>query len=275
MFSDTRARALLAIAALLAACTTSPTGRKQLRLVPESQMTQLGNQAFAQMMQQAKVSGDARLTEDVRQIVRRLGRAADVEGKLQVRLIESDEVNAFALPGGHVGIYTGMLEVARTNAGLAAIIGHEIGHLQAHHSSERLSQQLAADVGLTAVDQFLLEGSKYRRPAMAALGLGTQVGVLLPYSRTHEREADELGLEYMARAGYDPAEAVKLWQRMAKQPGGRPPEFLSTHPDPAARAKRLRGMMSEAKKIYQRADKVPTRVLKNQQGEPVAVSRTR
>lgn len=252
----------------LAGCYTTPTGRTQLRLVPESQMRELGEQAFQETLQGEKLSSDEALTRQVTEIGRRIAQASGIKEDWDFRLIENEQVNAFALPGGNVGVYTGILDVAETNAGLAAILAHEIGHVKARHSAERVSQVLAAQLGLVAVDQLVLRDSRYRNPTMAALGLGTQVGVLLPFSRTHESEADELGLTYMARAGYDPEAAVRLWERMAKLGGGGGPEFLSTHPDPAGRAKRLRELMPEAKRLYERSDKQPTRPLR---GEDVSL----
>jgi predicted Zn-dependent protease len=170
----------------------------------------------------------------------------------EFNVIESDEANAFCLPGGKVAVYTGILPLAQTEAGLAAVIGHEVAHAVARHAGERMSQALLVNLGLSVAD-ISLQNSQHRPLIMAALGLGANVGVLLPYSRKHEAEADEIGTRYMARAGYDPREAVLLWQRFAKAGGPRPPPFLSTHPAPESRAQELEGIAQRALKEYDSA----------------------
>jgi predicted Zn-dependent protease len=160
--------------------------------------------------------------------------------------------NAFALPGGKIGVYTGLLQVAQTQDQLAAVIGHEVAHVTAQHANERVSTAFAAEAGLNVVDA-IYGGTSSGRNAMALLGLGTQVGVLMPFGRAQESEADLLGLDLMARVGFDPREAVTLWQNMARSGGGAPPEFLSTHPSHATRIEDLQKRMPEALKLYDAA----------------------
>jgi metalloendopeptidase OMA1, mitochondrial len=178
----------------------------------------------------------------------------------EFKLIESDQVNAFCLPGGKIGVYTGILKVAKANAGLAAILGHEVAHATAKHGAERVSQSLAT-AGTMMAAGAAFKDSKYRNVIMGAMGVGTQFGVLLPYGRTQETEADTIGLRYMARAGYEPSESVTLWERMAKQGGGAPPEFLSTHPDSKRRAKDLEKQLGKVSGDYAGSNKQPTQSL--------------
>jgi predicted Zn-dependent protease len=152
------------------------------------------------------------------------------------------------------------MPVAVNEAAIAAIMGHEVAHATARHGAERMSQVLAIQTGLVALDAAALKNSKYRGPLMAALGVGTQFGVLMPFSRMHESEADKIGLQYMARAGYDPAEAPELWKRMAKA-GGRVPEFMSTHPDPGRREADLRSQLPSVLPVYEKSEKQPTKAI--------------
>jgi len=172
--------------------------------------------------------------------------------KWEFNLIDDDEiVNAFAMAGGKVAVYTGMLPVARDEAGLAAVIAHEVAHVIANHAGERMSQLLLANLGNIALSQALKEQpDKTRQLAMAAYGLGANVGVLLPYSRMHEQEADRIGLILMAQAGYNPQEAIGLWRRMLQQERNRPFEFLSTHPSPEHRIASMRRNLPEALMYY-------------------------
>jgi metalloendopeptidase OMA1, mitochondrial len=249
---------VLGLLLLVARCVTNPdTGRKGLNFVPDSYMNQMGVAAYAEILKTEKLSTDKRLTDVVTAIGKRIATASGRDFRWEVKLIENPKmVNAFCLPGGKIAVYTGIIPVALNNAGLAAVLGHEVAHAIARHGAERMSQGLVAQVGMVAVDQALTD-SKYRGPALAALGLGAQVGVLLPFSRQHESEADEMGLKYMAKAGYDPAEAVALWNRMAKV-GGKTPEIISTHPDPTRRAQTLESLQAEVLPFYQQSTKQPT-----------------
>ncbi len=245
---------LLALFAVLAACATNPvTGRRSLQLVPESQMQALGLQAYQQVMANARVSTDARKTEIVRRVANRIAAVTHKDYAWEVNLIDSNEANAFVLPGGKIVVYSGILPICENEAGLAFVLGHEVGHAVARHGGERVSQSLVVEAGLTAADLSLRNNSQ-RGLIMAALGVGTQYGVMLPFSRDNESEADHMGIVYMAEAGYDPTEAPKLWQRMAASGGQQPPEFLSTHPSHATRIRRLNDLLPKALSIYKAAE---------------------
>jgi predicted Zn-dependent protease len=238
------------------------TGRRRLLLTsPEFEAAQ-GAQAFAQITEKEEVLTDRQLNEMVQRVGQRLAAVVDEDtpGDYEWRfaVIKSDQANAFALPGGKVAIYTGILPYCQNEAGLATVMGHEIAHAVARHGGERVSQGvLIAGVG-TAL-QIVLENNDVEPTEqniwLAAFGLGAQLGVLLPYSRTHELEADYMGLLYMARAGYDPREAPEFWQRMAEV-GQQPPEWLSTHPDPSRRIDDLQDAMPEALQVYQKNEVV-------------------
>lgn len=226
--------------AVLAACATNPvTGRSQLLLVDESQLTQASALAWQEVKQQTPTLNDAAAQARVRRVGLNIGRAAgqDTSG-WEFVVFDSPERNAFVLPGGRVGVYRGLLELAQNDDQLATVIGHEVAHVTARHSAERASQSALTQVGLTAGQA--LGGSQNGRLLGAALGLGAQYGVLLPYSRLQESEADRIGLDYMAKAGYNPRQSVTFWERMRDAAGGgRTPQFLSTHPDPDNRIRAL------------------------------------
>jgi predicted Zn-dependent protease len=258
---DRRIRILVLLPALgiLTTCATAPeTGRQQLLLISPSQEADMGLQAFSEMKQQEPVIRSGKQAEMVRKVGQRIARVAPLQNaQWEFVLFEDDSPNAFALPGGKVGIYTGILPITLNEAGLATVIGHEVAHAVARHGAERMSQSMVVQLGGTALSAALgADGGVTRDLAMQAYGLGAQVGVMLPYSRTHELEADELGMLYMARAGYDPREAIEFWKRFgaynAKQ-GGRPPEFLSTHPVDARRIAQLQAMLPRAIAEYERA----------------------
>jgi predicted Zn-dependent protease len=233
---------------LLYGCATTPiTGRHQLMLVSEAQETALGVQAYREVLQKEPVTRDPRLTEPVQRIARRVETAADrPDLRWEVNVIKEDKtVNAFALPGGKIGVYTGIFPIAQTEAGLAIIMGHELGHVIARHGAERMSQQMGAQLLGTAL-AIGFQTSPYANTIMAAYGLGAQVGVLLPYSRLQESEADRIGLVLAAKAGYDAQAAVGVWQRMAKLGGRRPPPFLSTHPTPESRIEDIKKFLPQA-----------------------------
>jgi Zn-dependent protease with chaperone function len=247
----------LAVLFIVGACVTIPeTGRSQLVAIPDGYMNQMGDKAFADMKAQEKISKNPKINQIVREIGEKIARASDKNYDWEFVVFDSDEVNAFCLPGGKVGVYTGLLTVAKTNAGLATVMGHEVAHAVARHGAERATQSLIVSGTLLSMEQ-VIQDPKYRQLAMAALGVGVQFGLILPFSRSHESEADAIGLAYMARAGFEPEESVKLWARMAEG-GKRPPEWLSTHPDPARRARDLASRMEKAREIYSRSAKVPT-----------------
>lgn len=250
------AAAALASLVLLACAKTPITGRKQLLLLSPQEEMKLGASAYTEAIGKEKRCADPAVTQQVG----RVGRAvADVSGKKswpwQFALLDApDTLNAFALPGGKVAVYTGILDPAANEAGLAAIMGHEVAHAIARHGGERVSQALLLQSGIQAAG-LSVKDPKQREPIMAALGVGAQVGVMMPFGRDMESEADEIGLMLMARAGYDPRQAVQFWERMEKKSGkgGGLPEFLSTHPSPGTRIADLKKALPKAQKEYAKA----------------------
>ena len=234
-------------------CETVPyTGRRQLQLLSADEEAQMGVQSYQQIVGKAPQSSDAQANALVQRVGSRIAAVTDLKYQWEFRVIADDkQANAFALPGGKVAVYTGILPITRDEAGLAAVLGHEIGHVLARHGGERLSQQM----GVQTATQ-LLAGMASSNPATvqlvgAALGAGASVGVLLPWSRQQESEADHLGLILMAKAGYDPRAALDLWQRMADAAKGqRPSEWLSTHPSEATRIQQIQGWLPEAQQHY-------------------------
>ncbi|MEM7019740.1 MAG: M48 family metallopeptidase, partial [Pseudomonadota bacterium] len=239
--------ALICAAMLLSACTTSPTGRSQLILLPESQMSAMGVQAFEGIKKEKPIARGTRPNSYVRCIVEPITREVDRRtGKKrnwEVLVFEDDAPNAFALPGGKIGIHTGIMKpsIASNADQLAAVVGHEIAHVLANHGGERVSHQIVAQVGMAAAQIALKDmDSAQGQAVLGALGVGAQFGILLPFSRSHETEADIYGLELMASAGFDPRESVKLWQNMARASKGKaPPEWMSTHPGHQTRIRNL------------------------------------
>ncbi len=268
--SGSRRRALAALAACglaaLAACATSPLGRSQLILMPDSEIESMGLAAFAQLKRERPLSRDAAAAGYVQcvasALTREIGRLPKRGGEMQlpgvweVQLFEDDSANAFALPGGKIGVHTGLLQVARTPGQLAAVLGHEVGHVLARHSNERVSQQLGAQLGLmgagAALGAISQTGSASQQLIYQALGVGSQLG-LLKFSRVQESESDEIGLDLMALAGFDPRESVELWKNMERASQGQPPEFLSTHPSHGTRIADLYERMPEAQALQKQA----------------------
>jgi len=237
---------------------TNEAGRTaHMGLNPEQEQ-QLGLQSYRQVLQQERPIESGPEAEMVRTVADRLARATGEAGKnfqWAVTLVRSPQVNAFCLPGGKIVVYTGILPVAKTPAGLATVMGHEMAHATARHGSERLFKQKATQTVMTGV-QFSLGDMSYeqQRMIMGAIGAGAQYGILMPFGRDHESEADALGLTYMARAGYDPREAVGFWERMGQASEGKSqPEFLSTHPSHGTRIQQLKELMPKAIEIYERS----------------------
>jgi predicted Zn-dependent protease len=245
-------------------------------MMPASQDMQLGLQAYQQVLSDPKIkqSTDPRETEPVKRVAARVIEAAkkskyaDMAHQFawEVTVIKDDQTaNAFALPGGKIAVYTGIFPVAKTEAGLAAVMGHEVVHALARHGAERMSQKMVVNVASNVAETAL--GASGATPllsqtAMAALGVGTQVGVLLPFSRAHESEADYIGILLAAEAGYDPREAIHLWERMEQASRGKSQlEFLSTHPGHGTRIKQLEKWMAEAMPIYQAKPPAPNNEL--------------
>jgi predicted Zn-dependent protease len=249
----------LALSAFMVACATAPeTGRRQLLLVSPAEETQLGLKAFEQIKRHQP---EVRRGKDAA-MLQRVGARISEEAPLanarwEFVLFRDESPNAFALPGGKVGVYTGILPITKNEAGLATVIGHEIAHAVARHGAERISHGMLVQLGGAGLSAALgSDAGATGDLVMQAYGIGAQLGVMLLYSRTQELEADELGLLYMARAGYDPREAIAFWKRFAAynaRRGGRPPEFLSTHPVDRRRIAELERLMPRAVAEYERA----------------------
>ncbi|KLV04149.1 Zn-dependent protease [Photobacterium aquae] len=222
-----------ALALTLTACSSSPTGRQQMLLYSEQDMSQLGAQSFEQLKEKEKISTNKATQHYVQCVTDALTATLSgpqTPGQWEVVVFDSKQINAFALPGGKIGVYTGLLNVANNQDQLATVIGHEIAHVLAQHSNERLSRSQLANVGMQ-ISSIAISGTQYHDAAMAGLGLGVQYGVLMPYGRAQESESDIMGLRLMAQAGFNPQESITLWKNMAKASGGQqPPELLSTHP---------------------------------------------
>lgn len=247
-------RPLLALVVLGAiACQTVPlTNRSQLLLIPEGTEIQMGLSSYQDILKKGRVSQNPEYNAQVRRVGTRIAEATGrTDYRWEFTVLEDKQVNAFCLPGGKVAVYTGILPVTADDAGLAAVLGHEVSHAIARHGGERISQQLAVQGGLIATQTALSRGDPATMQLITAgLGAGATVGLLLPWSRQQESEADHLGLIYMAKAGYHPQAARDLWVRMASEGGVRQPEFLSTHPLPQTRIVQIEAWLPEALQYY-------------------------
>jgi predicted Zn-dependent protease len=256
---------ILPLVFIAAACTTVPiTGRTQFNIVPDQTMLSMSFQQYDQFLAENTLSTDPKKTRMVKEVGHRISKAVEeylIENNLaheiknyawEFNLVESDEVNAWCMPGGKVVIYTGILPVAQNDSGLAVVMGHEIAHAVAKHGNERMSHALAVQMGGMGLSAALSSyPQQTQQLLMAVVGAGAQIGVLLPYSRLQEREADELGLIFMAMAGYHPKYAVGFWERMSQQKAGAAqPEFLSTHPSDATRIQNIRELIPQAMTYY-------------------------
>jgi predicted Zn-dependent protease len=252
---------------LLATCATVPlTERKSLNLIPDSELLSLSNQQYAQTLKQSKLSTDQEKVQAVTRVGKRIAAAAEdflrerkAEEKIknykwEYSVIEdSKTANAWCMPGGKMAVYTGIFPYTRNDAGLAVVLGHEVAHAIAEHGNERMSEALIAQLGGVALSVALAkQPGETRDLYLAAYGVTTNVGVLLPYSRLHESEADRIGLTLMAKAGYDPHEAIRFWQQMSEQGGSRPPTLLSTHPAPESRIEKIKTYIPEAMRYYKK-----------------------
>ena len=247
-------------------CSTVPlTGRRQLSLIPDSQINTLSFQNYQQVLQENEIvtnTEDAQLVKKVgkkiayavEKYMKEKGLQDQIDGfKWEFNLIEDNTVNAWCMPGGKVAFYTGIMPICQDEAGVAVVMSHEIAHAIAEHGNERMSQQLTAQMGGMALSAALSQKPQAtQKLANTAFGLGAQYGVLLPFGRTQESEADELGLYFLAMAGYQPEAAVPFWKRMAAQGGQRPPEFLSTHPAPETRIRNIQKIIPKTKKFQGR-----------------------
>jgi predicted Zn-dependent protease len=246
--------AALAISGLLATgCAGSDETGLGIDLVSQEQVQQMGVESWQRIRDETPASDDQAAQQTANRVAGKLLEAAGADpADWEVVVFQGDEANAFALPGGKIGIYEGMLQATQNDAQLAAVVGHEIGHLQADHPQERISSEVATQGAVQLVSAALQVGNVgYANAIAGALGAGAQYGVLLPYSRNQELEADRVGLQLMAQAGYDPREALAFWQEMQQQGGGELPAFVSTHPGAGDRIEQLEELMPAALETYQ------------------------
>ena len=261
----TKIISVFVVLAMVISCSTVPlTGRSQLNIIPSSTMLSMSFSQYDQFLDQNKVSNNKTQTRIVKKVGHKIQKAVEdyfaekgiseeLKGyEWEFNLVESEQVNAWCMPGGKVVIYTGILPITKTETGLAVVMGHEIAHAIAEHGGERMSQGLLTNLGGMALAKALEKKPEETQQLwMAAFGIGAQVGVMLPFSRLHESEADHLGLIFMAMAGYNPKEAVDFWKRMAEMKKGQsPPEFLSTHPSDETRIEDLKKLLPKAMKYY-------------------------
>lgn len=242
-----------------AACATVPyTERRSFILISEREEIELGETAYQNLMKGVKISDDLEINQKIERIGKRIAKAANKPGyKWEFKVIKNDKrVNAFCLPGGKVAFYTGIIPLCEDEEGIAVVMGHEIAHAIARHGAERLTNSLLAQAGGQLLQKAIKAKSpEAQRNILSVYGVGAQVGVLLPFSRTHEYEADHIGLILMAKSGYNPERAVSFWKRMAElSKRGKPLEFLSTHPADDKRVEQLKERLSEAMKYYKKAN---------------------
>ncbi len=246
---------------LVTACATSPKGREQVMLLPESEMQTMGTQAFTQLKSQTPLSSDPNQNAFVNCVANAITHTVDKQygpRQWEVVVFNDPQVNAFALPGGKIGVYSGILKVATTGPELATVLAHEVGHVIARHGNERASQALIAQGGLSALSAVMQQKGPQYNVLMGALGLGVQFGYTLPHTRTQEAEADAIGIDLMAKAGFDPNGAISLWQKMVATQGSKePPQLLSDHPSSANRVTTLQSLLPEAEKFYAQAPTHP------------------
>ena len=256
---------ILFVSVLTACSTVLLTGRKQLLLVSDSELLTSSFQSYKQFIDSVPASTNKVNTELVKKVGKKMatvvesylntnGRSTDVANLAwEFNLLKSAEVNAFCMPGGKVVVFEGILPITQNEVGLAVVLGHEIAHAVAKHSNERMSQQMLVQYGASLTDMLTSNKSTTTRTAINTVyGLGAQYGVMLPYSRKHEYEADQLGLIFLAMAGYDPNEAIKFWERMADNSQNKPVELMSTHPSDANRIAKLKELIPEAMKFYKK-----------------------
>jgi len=254
---------ILALLSTVFACQkTIFTGRKSLNLIPNAQLNQMSVAEYRQFLTENKPLSSGKDLDLVRRVGNDIKAATEVYYKSkglqkdlkdfawEFNVVDDPSVNAFCMPGGKVVVYTGILKVTQNEDALAVVMGHEIAHALANHGNERVSQGLVSQLGLTTLDLGLAmsqQPAQTRNLILQGAGAASQLGVLLPFSRKHESEADEIGLYLMAMAGYNPSEAAPFWARMTKAGGSRPPAFLSTHPDPSKRSEKLKTLVPKAK----------------------------
>lgn len=255
---------LVSVFLLANSCASVPlTGRKQMNLLPNSTMTQMGLTSYADFLKENPLSRNRAAEQEVKRAGARISGAVEdffrkngLEDQLadfqwEFNLVADESPNAWCMPGGKVVFYEGILPLTKNEAGIAVVMGHEIAHAVARHGNERMSQGLLTQVGVMALSKALeKKPAETQQLFMAVYGLGSQIGVLLPYSRLHEREADRMGLIFMAMAGYDPGTAVEFWERMSQHNKQQVPEWLSTHPLDEKRIQEMKANLPEALKYY-------------------------
>ncbi|WKV11855.1 M48 family metallopeptidase [Marivirga harenae] len=278
---------LILLVVVLFACKKVPlTDRKQFNAIPNSQLNSSSFSSYDQVMKESRISSNSAQVEMVKTVGNRIKDAVEqylkennlgdaTEGfKWEFNLIAENVVNAWCMPGGKVAFYEGILPVCQDEAGIAVVMGHEVAHAVAKHGGERMTQALAQQAGGMALSVALREQPEQTQAlAMTAYTGVSTVGALLPFSRLHESEADELGLKFMALAGYDPAEAPEFWKRMKALSGGSPPEFLSTHPSSDTRVKDLNKLLPQAKKYYVKSSKAGNKPIPNLNSISTAASK--
>lgn len=238
---------------LFSACATTPTGRSQLVFMPDDEVNAMGLQAFDNLKKEKPMSDNVEVIQFVQCVSDAITR--EVGGEWEVAVFKDASLNAFALPGGKIGVHTGLVGLVDNQDQLATVIGHEVAHVLAKHSNERMSQELGAQVGISLISAVAAPQTALGQTAVSLLGIGAEYGVIMPYSRLHESEADIIGLDMMAEAGFNPIESVTLWRKMAQaSQGAQPAEFLSTHPSHATRIEDLQAHMPTALKLQQQAN---------------------
>ena len=255
---------ILAFSVFTNSCSTVPvTGRNQLSIIPASQLMSMSFQQYDEFLKENKVSNDAKQSATIKKVGLKIQKAVEqylatknlsshLDGySWEYNLVDNEQANAWCMPGGKVVFYTGILPICKDEAGIATVMGHEIAHAIAEHGGERMSQGLIVQLGGMGLQAALQnEPALTQQLALTAFGIGSQLGVTLPFSRLHESEADHMGLIFMAMAGYNPNAAVEFWQRMAAQGGEAPSEFLSTHPSNQTRINDLKKLIPEAMQYY-------------------------
>ncbi|MDH5553303.1 MAG: M48 family metallopeptidase [Nitrosomonas sp.] len=244
---------VLLIVNFLVACETTPTGRSQLAFMPDDKMDAMGLQAFDNLKKEKPISQNNREIQFVQCIADAI--TQNIEGDWEVVVFGDETLNAFALPGEKIGVHTGLINLVDNQDQLATVMGHEVAHVLSKHGNERMSQKLGVQMGMSLITAVAAPQTPLGQTAISLLGVGAQYGVIMPFSRLHESEADVLGLELMAKAGFNPKESVTLWKKMAQaSQGANPAEFLSTHPSHDTRIEDLQAQMPNALKLQQQAN---------------------
>jgi len=249
----TRLILVLLLVNFLVACATTPTGRSQLAFMPDDKMDAMGLQAFDNLKNEKPISQNKSEIQFVQCIADAI--TQNIEGNWEVVVFEDETLNAFALPGEKIGVHTGLIDLVDNQDQLASVMGHEVAHVLSKHGNERMSQKMGVQMGMSLITAVAAPQTAMGQTAISLLGVGAQYGVIMPFSRLHESEADMLGLELMAKAGFNPRESVTLWQKMAQaSQGDKPAEFLSTHPSHDTRIEDLQEQMPKALKFQQQAN---------------------